>query len=115
MGPLVQTLQVLAEPRRHAIVELLSGGERCLCDISEALDVSDQLASHHVKRLRDAGIVLTSRKGLWLHCRLDPHALDRIADALSALADRARASEPREGGLRQGCCDDAPCEQEGGR
>ena len=115
MASFVDTLQVLAEPRRHAIIELLSGGEQCLCDISAALEVSDQLASHHVKRLRDAGIVRTSRRGLWLYCRLDPQVVEDIADGLSMLAVRARESAAGSDAGAEPCCPGTECRPDGGR
>lgn len=86
-------LECLSDPRRLAILESLADGQRCLCDISTALGISDALASHHVKRLRESGLVVAERRGVWLHCRLAPDALDRLAGDIASLAERARASE----------------------
>ncbi|MDZ4168234.1 MAG: metalloregulator ArsR/SmtB family transcription factor [Coriobacteriia bacterium] len=88
----VITLEALADERRLAIVELLADGEKCLCDVSDALDISSALASHHVKKLRAAGLVLTDRRGAWLHCRLDPDKLAGLASSLNALANRSSES-----------------------
>lgn len=86
-------LESLSDTRRLAIVDLLADGERCLCDVSSALGISNALASHHLKRLRESGIVVAERRGVWLHCRLAPDALDTLACALSTLASRARESD----------------------
>jgi len=86
-------LESLSDPRRIAILDLLADGERCLCDISAALGISDALASHHVKRLRDSGLVVAERRGIWLHCRLAPDALSRLAAEIENLAARARHAE----------------------
>ncbi|MBE0417225.1 MAG: helix-turn-helix transcriptional regulator [Coriobacteriia bacterium] len=86
-------LECLSDPRRLAIVELLADGERCLCDVSAALGISDALASHHLKRLRESGLVIAERRGVWLHCRLAPDVLNRTAAALSDLASLAREAE----------------------
>lgn len=90
------TLVALSDPRRIAILELLADGERCLCEVSNALDISDALASHHVKRLREAGLVTAERRGVWLHCRLAPDTLVRLAAYITGLAERARAAEPSD-------------------
>lgn len=79
----------LSDENRLAILELLAGGERCLCDVSESLGISNALASHHVKRLREAGLVTTERRGAWLHCRLDSTTVQAAADALRDLATDA--------------------------
>jgi ArsR family transcriptional regulator len=78
-------LKALADPTRLAIVRLLADGERCLCDVSGALGISDALASHHVKKLREAGLVQARRKGLWLHCSLESGAFESLGAELSAM------------------------------
>lgn len=86
-------LEALSDPRRTAILDLLADGERCLCDVSAALGISDALASHHVKRLRESGLVVAERRGVWLHCRLAPDTLSRLAAEIEGLAARARDAE----------------------
>jgi len=80
--------QALSDPRRLAIVELLADGERCVCDVSGQLGISNALASHHIKKLRDAGLVSTRRSGTWLHCRLADGALESLAQSIGDLARR---------------------------
>ncbi len=87
-------LESLADPRRAAILELLADGERCLCEVSAALGISDALASHHVKRLRGSGLVVAERRGVWLHCRLAPDTLSQLAAEIEGLAARARDARP---------------------
>jgi len=98
-------LKALADENRMRIVELLAERERCICDIASAIDASDALASHHVKALREAGIVSTRRVGRWLHCSLESTALDRIAGAFAELASRATAAATAEDGRRSACCE----------
>lgn len=86
------SLKALADDNRLRIVELLADGERCICEIATSLEASDALASHHVKQLREAGIVRTRRVGRWLHCSLEPEALTRLAGAFADLAGRAGAA-----------------------
>jgi len=98
--------QALSDPRRLAIVELLADGEHCVCDVSSALGISNALASHHIKKLRDAGLVITRRRGAWLHCRLEEGALIDLAKTISSLAIRSAV-------VTAGCCSCA-AKEEGG-
>ncbi|MDP2183681.1 MAG: metalloregulator ArsR/SmtB family transcription factor [Actinomycetota bacterium] len=101
-----ELLKALADENRLRIVELLADGEKCICEIAAALDASDALASHHVKQLREAGIVRTRRVGRWLHCSLEPEALTRLAGSFANLAGRAGAAA-----AGTGCACDAPGEE----
>lgn len=80
--------EALADEKRLAIVELLADGEKCVCDVSESLGISNALASHHLKKLREAGVVTTSRKGSWLYCRLEEGLLMKVAEEFERLAQR---------------------------
>jgi DNA-binding transcriptional ArsR family regulator len=51
------TLQVIAEPRRQAILDLLRGGERPVGELVEQLGISQPLVSKHLRVLKDAGLV----------------------------------------------------------
>jgi ArsR family transcriptional regulator len=93
-------LRVLAEPLRWRIVELLAAEELCVCHLVEMLDASQSLISHHLRVLRDAGLVETDRFRYWIYYRLRPDALVLLAQRLEALAQRA--SVP--GGPRRPCC-----------
>lgn len=110
MTELTATFEALADENRLAIITLLSDGtEKCVCDVSESLGISNALASHHLKKLREAGLVTTQRKGVWLHCRLDAAALGEVASRLAALASSATAP------AAPGCCcaaQDTTTEQE---
>jgi ArsR family transcriptional regulator, arsenate/arsenite/antimonite-responsive transcriptional repressor len=80
--------EALADSRRLAIVELLASGEHCVCDVSSELGISNALASHHIKKLREVGLVTTRRKGAWLHCRLEEGVLVALAGQITELARR---------------------------
>jgi ArsR family transcriptional regulator len=93
-------LRVLSEPLRWRIVELLAAEELCVCHLVEMLDASQSLVSHHLRVLRDAGLVETERFRYWTYYRLRPNALSMLAQQIEALAQRA--SVP--GGARRPCC-----------
>lgn len=85
----INVLKALADERRLAIIEMLADGERCICELASGLDASDALVSHHVKKLREAGLVRTRRVGQWLHCSLDAVAFADISAEVEVLSGRA--------------------------
>lgn len=68
----------MAEPVRWAIVEELRGGTRCACALADVAGVSAPLLSHHLKVLREAGLVTAAKRGRWVDYTLDHEALDRL-------------------------------------
>ena len=71
-------LKALADTTRLGIVTLLNGGERCVCELQDALEVRQSLLSFHLKTLKDAGIVADRRDGRWIHYSLNPDALAEL-------------------------------------
>jgi ArsR family transcriptional regulator len=85
---LVQRFHAVAEETRLSIVRLLSGGERCVCELQEELGAAQSRLSFHLKKLRDAGLVEDRRDGRWVYYRLVPEALDEMRKALGQLTPR---------------------------
>lgn len=86
-------LKALAHPARWTIMELIhgGGGEICVCEFQEHLDLSQPTVSHHLKTLREAGLIESRREGTWVY-----HTLRR--DSVGALATRLdRWARPAEG------------------
>lgn len=83
------TLRALADPVRARICELLAGEELCVCHLSEELAISQPLLSHHLKTLREAGLVQRRRHSYWTYYRLVGDGLAELAADLQDLADRA--------------------------
>ena len=88
----IDVLKALADERRLKIVEMLTRGELCVCELAEGLDASDALISHHVKKLREAGLVRTRKVGQWLHCSLEPVAFEALAGKSAAIAEAAKTA-----------------------
>jgi ArsR family transcriptional regulator len=83
---LAAQFKALGDPTRLAIVNQLAGsGERCVCHL-EPLGLSQPTISHHLKVLRDAGLVESTRRGTWAFYRLVPGAADALAFALGGEA-----------------------------
>jgi DNA-binding transcriptional ArsR family regulator len=83
---LAQVFKALGDPVRLRLVSLIgarAGGEVCVCDLTSAFDLSQPTISHHLKVLREAGLIDSERRGTWVYYRLVPGALERMAAALS--------------------------------
>jgi ArsR family transcriptional regulator len=80
LDPDVQLLAALADPVRLAIVrELAASNEVCACDFTSCCDVRQPTVSHHLKVLKEAGIVDSERQGSFIYYRLRPSAAARLA------------------------------------
>ena len=91
----------LSDPIRIEVLALLGSGERCVCDLTEVLDIAQSRLSWHLKTLKDAGLVSDRREGRWSYYTLQPAAFARAEAALAALRPSAR----RLGLRAAGCCD----------
>ena len=78
----VRRFKALGDPTRLRIVQVLAGGPRCVCEVQDQVDVAANLLSHHLKVLREAGLVQARRRGRWMDYRLDADALAAVAAAV---------------------------------
>jgi ArsR family transcriptional regulator, arsenate/arsenite/antimonite-responsive transcriptional repressor len=82
---LAAQFKALADPTRVAIMNLLSAtDEVCVCNLTAAFELSQPTISHHLKILREAGLVESSRRGTWAYYRLVPEAIAALQGALGA-------------------------------
>ena len=80
LDPDVRLLAALADPTRLAIVrELAATTETCACDFTAIGDVRQPTVSHHLRVLREAGVVTSERRGQWIWYRLAPDVAVRLA------------------------------------
>jgi ArsR family transcriptional regulator len=82
-------LGALADPVRLRIVSMLAAapdGAACGCDLETPLNLSQPTVSHHLKILREAGIVEGNRQGRWVYYRVVPERLDELRGALAPVA-----------------------------
>ena len=79
-----ERLKALADPTRIGIVNRLAGcDECCVCDLTEAFELSQPTISHHLRILREAGLVESERRGTWSWYRLNRDAVGELATALA--------------------------------
>src|ERR1700750_1013833 len=80
---LAKVFKALADPARVKILSmLLNSDEVCACEFSTGIGKTAATTSHHLKLLRDAGLVATEKRGTWVWYRIVPDRLTAIRDAL---------------------------------
>ena len=80
----VERLGALADPVRLAVVGLLAYGQHCVCDLQERVAVAPNLLSYHLRVLREAGLISSTRRGRWVDYRLDGNGFAALWAALAA-------------------------------
>ena len=89
-------LKALGDPVRLRLLSEVAarpGGEACVCDVSSPFDLSQPTISHHLKVLRDAGLVTSERRGTWVYYRVNTAVLQQVSGLVAGLA--AVEGEPR--------------------
>lgn len=83
---LAKVFKALGDPVRLRLLSLIAsraGGEVCVCDLTPAFDLSQPTISHHLKLLRQAGLIDCERRGTWVYYWLIPEMTDRLASILT--------------------------------
>ena len=87
---LAAQLKAVADPTRLRLLSLIgahAGSEACVCDLTGEFDLTGPTISHHLKVLREAGLISGERRGTWIYYRLVPDTLAALAQALSPAHD----------------------------
>ena len=83
---LAGAFKALADPVRLRLLSLIAsfeGGEACVCDLTGPFDVSQPTISHHLRVLREAGLIDCERRGTWVYYWVLPDALGRLGTLLA--------------------------------
>jgi ArsR family transcriptional regulator len=83
----LSALHALADANRLRIFELLRHGERCVCDIETGVHLPQNLVSHHLRVLREAGLIRARRDGRWAYYSVNIGHLTRIHSLVTMLLD----------------------------
>lgn len=75
----------LSDETRLRIIDRLSAGERCVCDLADLLETGQSRLSFHLKILKDAGILTDRRAGRWVYYCLNPDVIDELGHFVSGL------------------------------
>ena len=91
----IEVFHALSDETRLAVVEMLRGGERCVCDLQDALDAAQSRLSFHLRVLKDAGLVTDRKEGRWSYYSLNAERLAEASEVLSVFAKPVgRTSSP---------------------
>jgi ArsR family transcriptional regulator len=93
-------LKAAAEPLRWRILNALAQEELCVCHLTEDLGVPQPLISHHLRVLRDAGLVESQKWRYWTYYRLSPSVMAMVSEEFRRLASGA----PEPASQRRPCC-----------
>lgn len=86
------TLKALADPLRLRMLSFIttsSSGEACVCDVARVADVSQPTVSHHLKVLKDVGVLTSQRRGTWVWYRVAPEVRGAVTALLDSFAPAA--------------------------
>lgn len=78
-----ELLKIIAEENRLKILCVLKKGERCVCDIRQNLDIPQNLVSHHLKVLKNAGLIESRKEGLWMFYQINEKEMKKFSSLLS--------------------------------
>ena len=86
-GQVAAVLKALADPVRLRLMSMVmahEGQEACVCDLNDAVDLSQPTVSHHLKVLHDVGLLDREKRGVWVYYRARPEALSALAALLGS-------------------------------
>jgi ArsR family transcriptional regulator len=80
-------LKAIADPYRLTMLATLAASEHevCVCDFTDALPLNQPTVSHHLRILREAGLVTCERRGTWVYYRVTSDAAERLSDAFGSV------------------------------
>ncbi|MGH3669415.1 MAG: ArsR/SmtB family transcription factor [Pseudonocardiaceae bacterium] len=82
---LSRLFKAMGDPVRLRLLSLIAshaGGDACVCDLSGVFELTGPTISHHLKVLREAGLISGERRGTWIYYRIEPDALRRLSAVL---------------------------------
>ncbi len=85
-------LKAVADPVRLRLLSMIgshAGGEACVCDLTDAFDLTAPTISHHLKVLRTAGLIDGERRGTWVYYRIVPEVVNKLGALFAPLTEPA--------------------------
>ncbi|HVV12188.1 metalloregulator ArsR/SmtB family transcription factor [Amycolatopsis sp.] len=82
---LARVFKAVGDPVRLRLLSLIAsheGGEACVCDLTDPFDLTGPTISHHLKVLRESGLITGERRGTWIYYRVQPETLSRLSAVL---------------------------------
>lgn len=97
-GRMVQLFHALSDETRLRILDRLRTGERCVCELTDALDAAQSRLSFHLKTLKDAGLVTDRREGRWMYYAINSVTVAEVRELIDTLVPTTSARQ------RDGTC-----------
>jgi len=86
---LAPLFKALGDPARLRLLSLIAchdGGEACVCELTGAFELSAPTISHHLRVLRESGLITSERRGTWIYYRISPQVIARVSALLGGQA-----------------------------
>ena len=87
----VTLFHALSDETRLAVLERLSGGEHCVCELTDLMKAAQSRLSFHLKVLKDAGLIQDRREGRWMYYSINPEAIEELEEALDTLKQATKS------------------------
>ena len=84
----IPVYKAISDETRLRIIDMLSCGEMCACDILEGLSISQSTLSYHMKTLTDSGLVNAERDGAWVRYTLNKEKIDKALGFIKSIASK---------------------------
>lgn len=97
LARVARCFHALSDETRVRVVEMLATGEKCVCDLQDAVGAAQSRLSFHLKVLREAGLTVDRRQGRWVYYSLRPETLEEMAAYLRKRHSAGRAAATRRG------------------
>jgi ArsR family transcriptional regulator, arsenate/arsenite/antimonite-responsive transcriptional repressor len=88
----VSLFHALSDETRLSLLEQLKDGERCVCELTDAMKAGQSRLSFHLKVLKEAGLLLDRREGRWMYYSINPEAIDELEDVVDRLKHAAKTA-----------------------
>ena len=85
----------LSDETRLELLDRLKNGERCVCELTDAMKAAQSRLSFHLKVLKDAGLILDRREGRWMYYAINPDAINALDEVIDALKKASRSASSR--------------------
>jgi ArsR family transcriptional regulator len=99
LAGLTRQFRALADETRLRIIDLLRGGEQCVCHLTDTLELGQSLLSFHLKTLKQAGLVTDRRDGRWSYYALNRESFDQLEAFVGGLPSTKLST------LTRRCCE----------
>jgi ArsR family transcriptional regulator, arsenate/arsenite/antimonite-responsive transcriptional repressor len=95
----VSLFHALSDETRLGLLDQLKNGERCVCELTDAMKAGQSRLSFHLKVLKEAGLIVDRREGRWMYYSIDPDGIEELEELVESLKRSAKSA-----GLTVGCC-----------